>query len=257
MADKKTNWEHRAELSGTSLTGVLFRNFSESANAAIHAWHSWVVAEAFAARLPKGSRILDLGCGYGRLSTLLAEYRPDLEIIGQDIAQPYCKLYRASVGSCVLGDAESLPFRHQVFDGILAITCLMYAEYRVPELLQGLLRVLRPNSPILLLDPGLEIQRIVAWLRGGKSRSPTGGLGYGRLEYTELVSDAGFGILCKGGNPNLSKALLVPTLATKSSGWRTRALDRAVRADCQLSGYSRWALHRWILAKRPLEGDLA
>lgn len=257
MADVRASWEQRARESGTRLSGVLFRGLSEPANAAIHAWHTYVVKAVFAPQISDQGSVLDLGCGYGRISRVLADARPDLRLAGQDVALGYCRLYKAEGNPCVCADAATLPYAVSSFDAVLAVTCLMYAERaRVPSVLRGLRDLIRPGGTLLLLDPGIELQRMVAKIRGNRGHSPTGGDGFACDEYVRLIEESGFRIVAKGGNPWLSALLLL----TRGGGKTTRGpvagmLDRCLHNDCRVSGYSRFALHRWIVAARPEQDD--
>lgn len=258
MADVRTTWEQRAQESGTRLSGVLFRGLSEPANAAVHAWHTWIVQTVLAPLITDKGRVLDLGCGYGRISRVLTEARPDVRLTGQDVALGYCRLYQAEGNPCVCADAARLPYAASSFDAVLAVTCLMYTERTgVPGVLRGLRELIRPGGVLLLLDPGVELQRTVAKVRGNRSRSPTGGDGFAREEYVRLIQDSGFRIVARGGNPWLSTLLLLTQGGSKTThGVAAGLLDRCLRRDCRASGYSRFALHRWIVAAKLVEhGD--
>ena len=247
----RDRWEQRAIQSGKQLSGVLFRGFSEQANAAMHRWHEWVVSESFLPRLPKGARVLDLGCGYGRLSKTIRERRPDIDVVGQDVSLSYCKLFSDSVGDCVQGDGYRLPFATGVFDAVMAVTCLMYGPREsAPGQLTDIRRVLEPRRALLVLDPGYELQRLIAAVTFRRTQSPTGGRGFSMAEYPELVSKAGFRIQSMGGNPWLSAVLLVPGVARSNRMWVRNLLRGNVRRDCREAGFSRLALHRWICAVR-------
>lgn len=252
MNDVRERWNERARASGTSLTGVLFRGLSPSANAAVDAWHSWVIAEVLASRLPAEGAVLDLGCGFGRLARILRSSRPDLHIVGQDIAMTYCQAFRDDVGSAVLAQIEALPFAADAFDGVVMVTSLMYAEPRnARSVVQGVARILKPGGVLLLLDPGRELQALVAAVRPWKASSPTAGTGFRRDQYLSLVTDAGLVAEEKGGNPCLSAALLIPGIGGNSSERLGRGLFRVARHDHRTAGYSAFALHRWILAGKP------
>lgn len=251
LANTRNQWEQRATRSGSQLSGVLFRGFSEQANAAMHRWHQWVVSEAFLPRLARGARVLDLGCGYGRLSKTIRMRRPDIAVVGQDVSLSYCKMFREGVGDCVQADACRLPFENGTFDGVMAVTCLMYGpRASVPAQMEDIRRVLRPQGTLLLLDPGYELQRLIAAVSFKSTRSPTGGYGFSMAEYLALVSNSGFRIQAMGGNPSLSLALLVPGVARSNRPLIGRLLDGNAGKDCRESGFSRLALHRWIIASR-------
>lgn len=253
MADTSTReqWEQRAEQSGAGLSGVLFRGLSESANAAIHRWHAWIVSHEFAPHLPPYASVLDLGCGYGRLTRVLRHDRPDCSVVGQDLALGYARMFTQQAGPCVCAKALQLPFSTACFDGVLAVTCLMYTQRKhVSQALYEIHRILKPGGMLLLLDPGLELQQLIARVRRNRDRSPTGGMGFGRSEYLAAARAAGYSIVGMGGNPWLSTALLVPGIRQSTRAPVTRWLSACTDRDCRPGGYLAWALHRWICAVR-------
>nr|WP_279237569.1 methyltransferase domain-containing protein [Dyella sedimenti] len=197
-------------------------------------------------RIPSGGRLLDLGGGYGRLGSLVSRERPDIELVGQDLALSYCRLYR-DVTPCVQGSMFSLPFAEASFDGVLAITCLMYGQHQVFEALKGIHLVMKPGGVLLALDPGKEMQQVISFVRRRKSESPTGGIGFRLAEYISACQRAGFRIVSTGGNPFLSMALLMPGVAASSKQKVEALLAWVSRRDQFESGYSALALHRWML----------
>ena len=251
LASTRNQWEQRAAQAGNELSGVLFRGFSEQANVAMHRWHEWVVSESFLPRLINGARMLDLGCGYGRLAKTIRVRRKDIDVVGQDLSLAYCKLYHDGTGDCVQADGRGMPFAAGAFDAVMAVTCLMYAPRAdVPAQLADIHRVLRPRGSLLLLDPGYELQHLIAAVTFKSTKSPTGGRGFSMAEYPALVSNAGFRIQAMGGNPWLSIALVVPGVARSNHALVRSVLDRNASKDCRAAGFSRLALHRWIIASR-------
>jgi len=77
----RASWEQRAVESGASLSGVLLRNLSENANRTLDEWHATILRDALLPEVRTGARVLDLGCGYGRLSRVIASARPDIDVI--------------------------------------------------------------------------------------------------------------------------------------------------------------------------------
>ena len=72
------------------------------------------------AALPEEGNILDLGCGTGALSFVIAERKPRSHVVGVDLSQQYVAFARrqnqSSRVSFQVGDAEQLPFARATFD---------------------------------------------------------------------------------------------------------------------------------------------
>lgn len=251
MHDLRNSWEDRAAHYGMNLAGVLFRGLSANANAAIDDWHSWVVREAFSRRMPMHGRVLDVGCGYGRLSMALLRGRPDIRLTGLDASIHYSRMYGDLMGPAVCADMARLPFADAAFDGVMAVTSLMYAPLGDRgEVLRELARVMTPGGHLLLLDPGLEVQRLVAFVRGKGAKSPTGGSGFRLNEYREIAEKAGFDIVAAGGNPALSGILLLPGVGRAKGRFAMKLLNSMAGSDSRHGGYSVLAMHRWLLSRR-------
>lgn len=251
MGSVKEQWEKRAVKSSSSLSGVLFQGLSEQANSVLNDWHAWIVREIFLPKLPTGARVLDLGCGYGRLSKIIAAERPDIHLIGQDLAMTYCRMFADAYGPCAVADAAKPPFVTDSFDGIISITCLMYVpRTEFLQTLEALWGILRSGGVLLSVDPGYELQQLIARLRGGKSHSSTGGQGFSREEYRHSFERSSFAVTEVGGNSFMSSALIVPGVARSTAPWIGAALASQGRRDRRTAGYGRFALHRWIAAKK-------
>ena len=103
--------------------------------------------------LPRGSLVLDLPCGWGRLRPALAEQ--DHHVVGGDLSPLNLRRHlREFPGAVVRLDLRRLPFRTGAADGVLcAFTSWGY--FATPEenqrQLEEFARVLRPGG-ILLLD---------------------------------------------------------------------------------------------------------
>jgi SAM-dependent methyltransferase len=111
---------------------------------------------------PRGSRVLDAGCGVGAVARIMAGIRPDLDFTLLNISG--AQLEMAPVGTAkVRADIHALPFRCGVFDALmfnyslghgLLDTCLAEAA-----------RVLRPGGIAFIYDlatddPGCLIDRL-------------------------------------------------------------------------------------------------
>ena len=106
------------------------------------------------------SRILDFGCGYGRVLAMLRE-RGFTNLVGVDHASSLIALARErhpNIPFEELPDPLHLPFAENSFDGVLLIavlTCIPSDENQV-AIMNELRRVLRPGGVMYLSDLWLQ-----------------------------------------------------------------------------------------------------
>lgn len=82
-----------------------------------------VLVETLSAMLPRGLKVLDVGCGDGLLASLLMSARPDLAITGVDVLlrpQP-----RIPVD---IYDGKRLPFADDSFDAVMLVDVLHHTD---------------------------------------------------------------------------------------------------------------------------------
>jgi SAM-dependent methyltransferase len=114
------------------------------------------------AGLSLGERVLDFGCGVGRLSNALAE--PGPSVVGVDIAASMIERARQIVRhperiSYVHYDGRSLPFPDDSFDSAVSLMVLQHARPVVQlGCLLELQRVVRPGGVLLLQIPSRQRQ---------------------------------------------------------------------------------------------------
>jgi demethylmenaquinone methyltransferase / 2-methoxy-6-polyprenyl-1,4-benzoquinol methylase len=100
---------------------------------------------------PPGTRVLDLGCGTGKLGALLASR---CRVVGIDVSQEMLRLAQRAHGSrlrYVQGSAFRLPFCSGSFDAGVSGFVLRNLE-DLPAAFAELSRVLRPGAPIAVVD---------------------------------------------------------------------------------------------------------
>ena len=242
-------WEQRAAIWGENPRGVLLRNLPEELNAAVASWHEWIVQTIMAPMIRGAGRVVDVGAGYGRVSSALQATRPDLLIFGCDLSLTYCRLYRRPNRAVICADLTQCPWGSEIWDGLVAVTALMYVEgSEMVRTSESLLRSLKPGGVMLIIDPGKEVLDFLAFCGG--TRSPTGGEGFCKAEYRGLLQKRGFSVVAAGSNVFFT--LLAPLMLT------LKRIPMAVRFLSGVSGYldrrfgryARFALHRWIVVRR-------
>ena len=110
------------------------------------------------ARISEGSRILDLGCGHGRITELLVEGVPSLEVVGVDFTRPMLDAFLVRPGTneskieLVCADLTKLPLEDDSFDAVVSSRTFQY----LPDPLCGVreaLRVLKPGGRLVVSIP--------------------------------------------------------------------------------------------------------
>jgi SAM-dependent methyltransferase len=110
----------------------------------VHQRRIRVLAEALAEHLPQRATVLDIGCGDGTISALIAQLRPDVAIQGVEVMlRPSCKI------ACSGFDGSTLPFGDASFDLCMFVDVLHHTD-DVAVLLREAARVAR--SFVVLKD---------------------------------------------------------------------------------------------------------
>lgn len=110
----------------------------------------------FVDRVPRGARVLDVGCGYGAVANALSK-RGDLTVVGIDFNENHIRHANATFAGSnikfVVGDAtKDLP--DEQFDAVVLSSVLEHVDERV-ELLKALTERYRPEC-VLIRVPMLE-----------------------------------------------------------------------------------------------------
>lgn len=142
-----------------------------------------------------GLRILDVGCGDGRLATTLAAAGAEVTGLDASLMMLAAARRRAEAAGVVLalvaGDAARLPFADRRFDRVVSVATLCFSEEpRLP--IREMTRVLEPGGRLILGELGrwnawAVVRRLKGWLgsavwRAARFRS--------RAELLPLADDA-------------------------------------------------------------------
>jgi SAM-dependent methyltransferase len=109
-----------------------------------------------AVRPVAGERILDAGSGSGAVARIIAECRPDLEVVGLDLKPDYVAYARATAAARGLanlsfeqGDVQALPFPDASFDRVWSQFALYFLP-RPEAAVAEFRRVLRPGGRVVV-----------------------------------------------------------------------------------------------------------
>jgi len=119
------------------------------------------------ADLPDAKTVVDLGCGDGKLLELLAEQRPQLQLIGIDTSPEELALARVrnlpENVRLVEADAAAMPLDDASADAAVCHMALMLFD-NVSRVVAELARVIRPNGLFAaVLGPAPGNSELVAW----------------------------------------------------------------------------------------------
>lgn len=151
----KRQWEERSKIFKDTLKGVMFTSFTDSNNKVIHDWELSILREYFP-KTVKNKNILDIGCGYGRLSVPLAKEFNNAKFYGIDCSSEYISLYNKSLGKkgkAILSDIDKWPLKNKKFDLIFIITLLMYlSDLEIKNLIQNIKKNTHKDTIIVVIE---------------------------------------------------------------------------------------------------------
>ena len=114
--------------------------------------------------IPRGERVLEIGCGNGKTSRTLTER--GCEVVGIDLSRSALDLCRSEVpinagGEILLADARSLPFEDRAFFAVFALHVIGHLPKEGRErAAQEASRVLRPGGTLYFTGFSREDFRI-------------------------------------------------------------------------------------------------
>jgi len=117
-------WDQRQQRLGSNQRSVLYKNLPEVFNQSLHKRHSQFIVNNIP---PTAHRLLDLGCGYGRLAREVKRDNSEIAISGVELCQAFAEQFDKEFEECFHGSIQSYQPQNR-FDVILIVTVLMYVE---------------------------------------------------------------------------------------------------------------------------------
>jgi 2-polyprenyl-3-methyl-5-hydroxy-6-metoxy-1,4-benzoquinol methylase len=198
-------WEKRSIFYGNSYKSVLFKTMPDIVNKHFHMSHLKFIYDCIE-NIKEDSRILDIGCGYGRITMPLLQKLPKAEIIGIDISKTYVSLYKKNTGKdAFVSSIETIPDNLGTFDLIISATVMMYVpKHQLQFTVKNLLKKLNPGGKLIMIEPDISginyqtgfgiLNLIKKNIRSGNIHA--GGHCFSSAELSSLIQEAG-GILIK------------------------------------------------------------
>jgi len=134
----------------------------------------------------KNFRILDAGCGTGRLGTLLKTFG---DVKGIDISSKAISFAKKRGLAATRGSVERIPYKNNAFDVIVSVDVLYHKAVRDDaRALSEFHRVLKPGGLVFLRLPA------VSWLRRRHDAYVGTGRRYDKRELMQKLRCAGFSV---------------------------------------------------------------
>lgn len=147
-------WEKRSQKYGNKIEGVLIKSAPPIINTYLN---NWMFKEINTILDNKNLKILDIGCGYGRLAKQIVDKYPKVTIFGVDIAKNYVDLFNQTLGpknKAFKSDIQNLPFKDNSFNVIFIVTTLMYVQSNnnQKQALNEAFRVLKKGGSFVIIE---------------------------------------------------------------------------------------------------------
>jgi SAM-dependent methyltransferase len=185
-SDLQKQWDERQALLGNTQRAVLCKNLPNWLNFQVQSQREFVLRHVpFTTR-----RLLDVGCGFGRMAAELSCAYPSIEIAGIELCEAFAEEFRDRYGECFHGRLEDFS-SNDTYDTIVIVTLLMYlSRGDIPIELDKLWSLLRSGGRLICIEQFPNF--LVRWRERCQSKffAPTGGsraLYFGENELQQLL----------------------------------------------------------------------
>ncbi|MFL6592996.1 MAG: class I SAM-dependent methyltransferase [Luteimonas sp.] len=243
------DWEGRLEALGATPRAVLMKGVPDRVNGTIDRWHRSLLRVAFSSWPGTTGRLLDVGCGYGRLA---GEARAcgARELVGVDFSAGFARHFARQHGSAVCANLARLPFADDSFSGAYVVTALMYLDAPdAREALVSLDRCCSASARFLLIEPGAEFNRLARRLLRRQAAAGLTRPGFTAEEF-DALAPASWHRIASGASRWFT--VLFPLLVI-TSRWQPvyalleRVALRLDRGRPDARRRSRYSIYRWAI----------
>lgn len=200
-------WEERSNKYKDNVKGVLPKSFPNWLNKILDNWMFSKVKMA----VKKGDFVLDLGCGYGRVSSEILSNIKDTKIIGIDISQNYVDIFNSNLsprGRAYRGSIEKLTFKDKSFDSVVMITTMMYVvdEKMRQNTMKQIFRILKTNSKFIFIERNpyghslMTLGGLITKIRGNKNKEIKS-VSFEGQYFKNLINKSGGKVVSMSGFP--------------------------------------------------------
>lgn len=205
--------------------------------------------------VPRGAKMLEAGCGYGRISQVLVQ-EFDLRLISTDWSEEMLRASEtrvAGVQGRSRADILCLPFENASFDVVLCSGVLMHVRDQSTAIAE-LVRVLRPGGQLVLTGNNvLSPFALLIWLRA-RVRPETRQTFKPPWFYTRRGRDLGLALEGMTGDTLLGVGMIVP--GTGISLPPASLFSAAVLPDRWIQGtWLKYLSYEMYFAFRKSKGD--
>lgn len=218
-------WEIRSKKYGSTFKSVLFKNMPNLINEYFHNWHKNIILKYLTNK--KEINVLDIGCGYGRLSIPILKKNKKAKIIGIDISPTYIELFKKNTHqNGYVGTIENIPNNIGKFDLIICVTVLMYVKNKknLLKTAKNIISLLKPNGKLILIEndysgrPFLTFFGFIPLIQKNLSpnnQAKTGGNHFNKNELEKIFNKVNGEIVRKYKHPFSSINIVLLTLICK------------------------------------------
>ena len=159
--------------------------------------------------LPRGTRVIDAGCGTGMLARRLTD--AGFAVTGLDFSPEALRLAKTrGLENLIEGSVNALPFPENTFDAVVSLDVWYHQAVDDTQAAREAARVVKPGGQVLINLPAYD------WLRGHHDEIVQTARRYTRPQVRKLLTEAGLEVtFCSHWNTLLFPAIVAARLLSR------------------------------------------